>query len=143
MAHESFENLDIARLMNERFINVKVDRQERPDVDDIYQKVVQTMGQGGRLASDGVHDSAGRTLLRGNVLPAQDRYGWRGFVRLLLGLSEAWKNNRIPRAAWPTDRLARSTRVNGQGAGRLLGPRVTSFDGRCLDLGLGSRVYLG
>ena len=47
MAHESFENPDVARLMNERFINIKVDRQERPDVDDIYQNVVQMMGQGG------------------------------------------------------------------------------------------------
>ena len=47
MAHESFENPDIARLMNEHFINIKVDRQERPDLDDIYQKVVQMMGQGG------------------------------------------------------------------------------------------------
>src|SRR5260221_14550548 len=41
MAHESFENPGIARLMNERFINIKVDRQERPDLDEVYQKVVQ------------------------------------------------------------------------------------------------------
>jgi len=47
MAHESFENPDVARLMNERFINIKVDRQERPDVDEIYQKVTQMIGQGG------------------------------------------------------------------------------------------------
>ena len=47
MAHESFENLAVARLMNERFINIKVDRQKRPDLDDIYQKVVPMMGQGG------------------------------------------------------------------------------------------------
>src|SRR5215468_12544552 len=43
MAHESFEDPEIARLLNERFINIKVDRQERPDVDDVYQKVVQMM----------------------------------------------------------------------------------------------------
>ena len=47
MAHESFENLDIARLMNKRFVNIKVDRQERPDLDDFYRKVVQMMGPGG------------------------------------------------------------------------------------------------
>jgi hypothetical protein len=47
MAHESFENPDIARLMNEWFINIKVDREERPDLDQIYQGVVQLMGQGG------------------------------------------------------------------------------------------------
>jgi uncharacterized protein YyaL (SSP411 family) len=69
MAHESFENPDVTRLMNERFINIKVDRQERPDVDDIYQKVVQMMGQGGGWPLTSVHDSAGRTVLWRNVLP--------------------------------------------------------------------------
>ena len=48
MAHESFENEDVAEFMNEHFINIKVDREERPDIDDIYQKVCQiATGQGG------------------------------------------------------------------------------------------------
>ena len=47
MVHESFENPAIARLMNEHFINIKVDRQERPDLDGGYQKFVQLTGQGG------------------------------------------------------------------------------------------------
>src|SRR4028119_2521877 len=47
MAHESFESPEIARMMNDWFINVKVDREERPDVDQIYQGVVQLTGQGG------------------------------------------------------------------------------------------------
>jgi uncharacterized protein YyaL (SSP411 family) len=47
MAHESFEDPQTAALMNERFINIKVDREERPDIDAIYQKVVQLMGLGG------------------------------------------------------------------------------------------------
>lgn len=48
MAHESFENQEIAKIMNDNFINIKVDREERPDIDDIYQKVCQiTSGQGG------------------------------------------------------------------------------------------------
>ena len=48
MAHESFENEDVATFMNENFINIKVDREERPDIDDIYQKVCQiATGQGG------------------------------------------------------------------------------------------------
>src|SRR5680860_1034519 len=47
MAHESFEDPAIAALMNEHFINIKVDREERPDIDAIYQKVVALMGQGG------------------------------------------------------------------------------------------------
>jgi len=48
MAHESFENDDVAEFMNENFVNIKVDREERPDIDDIYQKVCQiATGQGG------------------------------------------------------------------------------------------------
>jgi uncharacterized protein YyaL (SSP411 family) len=48
MAHESFENKDVAEFMNENFVNIKVDREERPDIDDIYQKVCQiATGQGG------------------------------------------------------------------------------------------------
>ena len=48
MAHESFENDDVAKIMNENFVNIKVDREERPDLDDIYQKVCQmSTGQGG------------------------------------------------------------------------------------------------
>src|SRR5688500_12129191 len=47
MAHESFEDPAVAAVMNEHFVNIKVDREERPDIDAIYQKVVQLMGQGG------------------------------------------------------------------------------------------------
>src|SRR3982074_81097 len=47
MAHESFEDEEIATLMNEHFINIKVDREERPDLDQLYQGVVQLMGRGG------------------------------------------------------------------------------------------------
>ena len=47
MAHESFANPDIARLMNQYFINIKVDRQERPDLDELYQGALQMLGQGG------------------------------------------------------------------------------------------------
>ena len=48
MAHESFENEEVAKFMNENFVNIKVDREERPDIDDIYQKVCQiATGQGG------------------------------------------------------------------------------------------------
>ena len=49
MAHESFEDKDIAKIMNEKFINIKVDREERPDIDDIYQRVCQlATGNGGK-----------------------------------------------------------------------------------------------
>ncbi len=94
MAHESFENPDIAHLMNERFINIKVDRQERPDVDDVYQKVVQMMGQGGGWPLTVFMTPQGEPFFGGTYFPPEDRYGRPGFVQVLHGLSEAWKNNR-------------------------------------------------
>ena len=94
MAHESFENPDVARLMNERFINIKVDRQERPDVDDIYQKVVQIMGEGGGWPLTVFMTAQGEPFFGGTYFPPEDRYGRPGFVGVLLELSEAWKNNR-------------------------------------------------
>ena len=94
MAHESFENPDVARLMNERFINIKVDRQERPDVDDIYQKVVQMIGQGGGWPLTVFMTPQGEPFFGGTYFPPEDRYGRPGFVQLLLGLSEAWKHHR-------------------------------------------------
>ncbi|MCU1748052.1 thioredoxin domain-containing protein [Pseudomonas sp. 6D_7.1_Bac1] len=94
MAHESFENPQIARLMNERFINIKVDRQERPDLDEIYQKVVQMMGQGGGWPLTVFLTAQREPFFGGTYFPPQEGYGRPGFTQLLLGLSDAWQNNR-------------------------------------------------
>ena len=94
MAHESFENPEIARLMNERFINIKVDRQERPDLDDIYQKIVQMMGQGGGWPLTVFLTPRREPFFGGTYFPPQESYGRAGFPQLLRGLSEAWQNNR-------------------------------------------------
>ncbi|MGH8355173.1 MAG: thioredoxin domain-containing protein, partial [Pseudomonas sp.] len=94
MAHESFEDPDLARLLNERFINIKVDRQERPDLDDIYQKVVQMLGQGGGWPLTVFLTPQREPFFGGTYFPPQEGYGRPGFAQLLLGLSEAWRNNR-------------------------------------------------
>jgi uncharacterized protein YyaL (SSP411 family) len=94
MAHESFENPQIARLMNERFINIKVDRQERPDLDDIYQKIVQMMGQGGGWPLTVFLTPQREPFFGGTYFPPQETDGRAGFDQLLRGLSEAWQNNR-------------------------------------------------
>ena len=94
MAHESFENPEIARLMNERFINIKVDRQERPDLDDIYQKTVQMMGQGGGWPLTVFLTPQREPFFGGTYFPPQESYGRAGFPQLLRGLSDAWQNNR-------------------------------------------------
>jgi uncharacterized protein YyaL (SSP411 family) len=95
MAHESFENPEIARLMNERFINIKVDRQERPDLDDIYQKVVQMLGQGGGWPLTVFLTPQREPFFGGTYFPPQEGHGLPGFTQLLLGLNDAWQNNRV------------------------------------------------
>ncbi|RKH57043.1 thioredoxin domain-containing protein [Corallococcus llansteffanensis] len=92
MAHESFESPDIARLMNEGFINIKVDREERPDLDQIYQGVVQLMGQGGGWPLTVFLTPDLRPFYGGTYFPPEDRYGRPGFPRLLSALSDAWHN---------------------------------------------------
>jgi uncharacterized protein YyaL (SSP411 family) len=94
MAHESFENPAIARLMNEGFISIKVDREERPDLDQIYQGVVQLMGQGGGWPLTVFLTPDLRPFYGGTYFPPQDKYGRPGFPKLLEALHDAWVNQR-------------------------------------------------
>ena len=91
MAHESFENTDIAEFMNENFINIKVDREERPDIDDIYQKVCQiTTGQGGWPLSIFLTPDQ-KPFYVGTYFPILDSYGRPGFGSITRQLAQAWK----------------------------------------------------
>ena len=92
MAHESFEDHETARIMNERFVNVKVDREERPDIDGIYMQAVQAMtGHGGWpmtvfLTPDGV------PFYAGTYFPPQERHGMPSFKRVLTAVADAYAN---------------------------------------------------
>ncbi|HWC31086.1 MAG TPA: DUF255 domain-containing protein, partial [Dehalococcoidia bacterium] len=94
MAHESLEDERIAGLMNELFVNIKVDREERPDVDNIYMQAVQSLtGRGGWpmtvfLTPEGV------PFYGGTYFPPDDRGGMPGFPRLLRAVSEAFRDKR-------------------------------------------------
>jgi len=91
MAHESFEDEEIAKIMNENFINIKVDREERPDLDDIYQKACQmTTGQGGWPLSVFLTPDQ-RPFYVGTYFPALDSYGRPGFGSLCRQLAQSWK----------------------------------------------------
>ncbi|SDH63812.1 hypothetical protein SAMN05216603_11190 [Pseudomonas benzenivorans] len=94
MTHESFEDPQLARLLNEHFVNIKVDRQERPDLDEIYQKVVQMQGQGGGWPLTVFLTPQREPFFAGTYFPPQAGYGRPGFAELLRGLSDAWRNNR-------------------------------------------------
>ena len=91
MAHESFEDEYIAKIMNENFVNIKVDREERPDLDDIYQKVCQmSTGQGGWPLSVFLTPDQ-RPFYVGTYFPAIDSYGRPGFGSLCRQLAQSWK----------------------------------------------------
>ena len=90
MAHESFENEEVAKFMNENFINIKVDREERPDIDDIYQKVCQiATGQGGWPLSIFLTPDQ-KPFYVGTYFPVLDSYGRPGFGSICRQLSQAW-----------------------------------------------------
>jgi uncharacterized protein YyaL (SSP411 family) len=93
MAHESFENEEIAALMNREFVNIKVDREERPDVDRVYMTFVQaTTGGGGWPMSVWLTPDL-KPFVGGTYFPTEDRYGQPAFRTVLERIATAWKEN--------------------------------------------------
>jgi uncharacterized protein len=94
MERESFENPQIASLMNARFVNVKVDREERPDIDEIYMTAVQAMtGQGGWPMTVFLTPDL-RPFYGGTYFPPEDRHGHPGFPRVLQAVAEHYNSQR-------------------------------------------------
>jgi uncharacterized protein YyaL (SSP411 family) len=91
MAHESFEDEEIARLMNDLFVNIKVDREERPDLDQIYMSAVQMMTHHGGWPMTVFLTPEGVPFYGGTYFPPQDRYNIPGFPRVLISVAEAYK----------------------------------------------------
>jgi uncharacterized protein YyaL (SSP411 family) len=108
MEHESFENDEIAKLLNDNFISIKVDREERPDLDQIYMTAVQMMtGRGGWPMSVFLTSDL-EPFYGGTYWPPQPRMGMPGFGQVLSGVLEAWRNRRdqlVEQAAKLTDVL--------------------------------------
>jgi uncharacterized protein len=94
MAHESFENEDIAQLMNELYVNIKVDREERPDLDQIYMNAVQMMTHHGGWPMTVFLTPDGVPFYGGTYFPPQDRYNMPGFPRVLISVAEAYRDRR-------------------------------------------------
>lgn len=94
MERESFENDAIAALMNEHFVCVKVDREERPDLDDIYMAATVAMTGSGGWPMTVFLSPDQRPFFAGTYFPPDDRYGRPGFQRLLTKIAEAWKGER-------------------------------------------------
>jgi uncharacterized protein len=94
MDRESYEDETLAPLINERFVAVKVDRDERPDVDSRYQAAVQSISGQGGWPLTAILTPDGRPFFGGTYFPRHDRYGRPGIERLLLTMSDAWGSKR-------------------------------------------------
>ncbi|MEI8138616.1 MAG: thioredoxin domain-containing protein [bacterium] len=95
MAHESFENEAVAAILNDHFISIKVDREERPDVDRVYMTYVQaTTGGGGWPMSVWLTPDL-KPFIGGTYYPPEDRWGRPGFKSLLLQIAKAWREQKV------------------------------------------------
>ena len=94
MAHESFENAEIAALMNAHFVSIKVDREERPDVDSVYMGAAQAMGVPGGWPLTVFLTPQGLPFFGGTYFPPVDRPGLRGFPAVLMAAAAAYREQR-------------------------------------------------
>ena len=94
MAHESFEDAATAAVMNEHFVNIKVDREERPDVDSVYMSALQSLTGSGGWPMTVFMDADGRPFYAGTYFPPDDGHGRPGFGRLLGFIAEKWRTDR-------------------------------------------------
>jgi len=92
MEHESFENEETARVMNELFVNIKVDREERPDVDHIYMNAVQMLTGRGGWPMTVFLTPDGKPFYGGTYFPPQDRHGLPAFRHVLLAIAQAYRD---------------------------------------------------
>jgi uncharacterized protein YyaL (SSP411 family) len=111
MEHESFEDEDIARLMNENFVNIKVDREERPDLDQIYMTAVQMMTGHGGWPMTMFLTPEGAPFYGGTYFPPADRYNMPGFPRVLMSVAEAYRSQPEQVASTVTSMLGELRRM--------------------------------
>jgi uncharacterized protein YyaL (SSP411 family) len=133
MEHESFENASIARLMNENFVNIKVDREERPDIDQIYMNAVQMMTGSGGWPLTVFLLPDGRPFFGGTYFPPEDAYGRPGFRRVLDTMAEAYRSQR-------DDVLSNATAVGEQLSQRTFKSSAAPVDAALLDSAAGVLV---
>ncbi len=134
MERESFENEATARLLNDCFVAIKVDREERPDLDSIYMDAVQQMtGQGGWPMSVFLTPD-GKPFYGGTYFPDTARHGLPSFSDVLRGVTEAWRERRAEVEDAGTTLARRNLRPRFSAAGRggcCASDWGTGLDARC------------
>ena len=104
MAHESFEDPTTAALMNDRFVSIKVDREERPDIDAVYMEATQALTGRGGWPMTAFLDHDGHAFYAGTYFPPHRRHGLPSFRDVLHGVDQAWRADRA-RVVAMTERL--------------------------------------
>ena len=94
MEHESFSDEEVAQLLNKHFIAIKVDREERPDIDDVYMTVTQALTGSGGWPMTILMTPDKKPFYAGTYFPKHQRWGRPGLMELLPKIAEAWKNDR-------------------------------------------------
>ncbi|MCP4136479.1 MAG: thioredoxin domain-containing protein [bacterium] len=94
MAHESFEDTEVAALLNENFISIKVDREERPDIDNIYMTVCQMMTNSGGWPLTIIMTPEKKPYFAATYIPKENRWGMAGLIDILTQVTEAWNGKR-------------------------------------------------
>jgi hypothetical protein len=95
MAHESFEDTEVAQMLNENFICIKVDREERPDIDNIYMTVCQLMTGGGGWPLTIIMTPEKRPFFAATYIPKNNRFGRSGLMELIPQIRDIWVNKRL------------------------------------------------
>ena len=121
MERESFEDADTAALMNEHFVCIKVDREERPDLDAIYMQATQAMTGRGGWPMTVFLTPAGEPFFAGTYFPPDDRHGMPSFRRVLLGVADAWatRQDSVARTAESMRELYRASTERTRSTGSL------------------------
>ncbi len=138
MAHESFENAEVAALLNTHFVPVKVDREERPDVDRVYMTYLQAMtGHGGWPLSAWLTPDL-KPFFGGTYYPPEDRHGRPGFANLLRSIAQAWAKDPVQLVA-EGDRAIEALRAHhaerAGTPGRDAGHEITDAAGEAFEKG--------
>lgn len=118
MAHESFEDEETAAMMNEYFINIKVDREERPDIDDIYMRATQLIHRHGGWPMTVFMTPNGRPFHAGTYYPREPRYGMPSFQQVMDAVLDAYQNKReeLERSATQISSMLQANELTGMGS---------------------------
>ncbi|MGH7890831.1 MAG: thioredoxin domain-containing protein, partial [Thermodesulfobacteriota bacterium] len=131
MEHESFEDPEVAKLMNETFVSIKVDREERPDIDSVYMTVCQLLSKGGcGWPLNIIMTPDKKPFFAGTYIPKESRFGRIGMVELVPRIKEVWKDKReevLKSADSITEAVKKATGLTQGSSGRDLTPAALTL----------------